>query len=77
MWFHSVFMKVIFIIYSVCMYSQLFSIKGVAVPVTNLPLSDEDYQQLQQLLDPLAESESYGIDLYRETLQFLQEHAES
>ena len=50
--------------------------QGVAVPITGVPISEEDYEQLQLLIDPLAESENYGIDLYQETLHFLNEHAD-
>ena len=51
-------------------YYNLSLPKGVAVPNTHIPVSEEDYQQLQELIDPLAESDSYGIDLYQETLPF-------
>lgn len=53
------------------------NIQGVAVPFTRVPISEEDYEELELLIDPLAESENYGIDLYQETLHFLNEHAET
>ena len=38
-------------------------LQAVSVPLTNNPLSEEDYQQLQLLVDPLAENNNYGIVL--------------
>lgn len=50
--------------------------QGVSVPFTRVPISEEDYEQLELLIDPSAEK-NYGIDLYQEILQFLDEHADS
>ena len=44
---------------------------GVVVPKVGFSLETEQYRNLQQLVDPLRESNNYGIDLYKETLLFL------
>ena len=55
----------------------MFAMQGVAVPVTTAPLSGEDYEQLQLLIDPLAECDDHGIGLYQDTLRFLEEHTKA
>lgn len=40
----------------------------VVVPATPNPLTEEDFMVLTQHIDPLQESQSYGIDLYTECL---------
>lgn len=57
--------------------SFMFAMQGVAVPVTTVPLSGEDYEQLQLLIDPLAECDDHGIGLYQDTLRFLEEHTKA
>ena len=47
----------------------------VEVPETRCPLTPEHYQELVDRLDPLRESESYGIDIYMETVTFVNTHA--
>lgn len=44
------------------------------VPETGCPLSPEQYQELLISIDPLRESESYGIDIYMETVTFVNTH---
>ena len=44
---------------------------GVEVPEVGLSVESEQYRHLQQVVDPLKESNNYGIDLYEETLLFL------
>ena len=44
---------------------------GVEVPEVGLSLDSEQYMDLRQLVDPLKESNNYGIDMYEETLHFL------
>ena len=44
---------------------------GVEVPEVGLSLDSEQYMDLRQLVDPLKESNNYGIDVYEETLHFL------
>ena len=43
------------------------------VDVPELPnISNEAEQELRQLVDPIRESDRYGLDIYMETLQFVQ-----
>ena len=44
---------------------------GVEVPEVGFSLQSEQYTNLLQLVDPLKESNNYGIDVYEETLHFL------
>ena len=44
---------------------------GVAVPEGRFALTEEQLDNLQQLVDPLKESSNYGIDLYEQTLYFI------
>ena len=44
---------------------------GVEVPEVGFSLDSEHYTNLQQLVDPLKESNNYGIDVYEEALQFI------
>ena len=46
---------------------------SVAVPETDMPLSEERYEELTGLIDPLSESCNYWIDILLEVLAFLQE----
>ena len=45
--------------------------EGIAVPQCNFFLQEDHYDELQGSINPLAESESYGINLYKEVLTFL------
>ena len=44
---------------------------GVEVPRIAFSLTDEHYEQLQQNVNPLAESSNFGIELYIQTLGFI------
>lgn len=44
---------------------------GVEVPETNFILQEDHYDELQSNINPLEQSDSYGIDLYHSTLTFL------
>lgn len=45
---------------------------AVEVPYTNNPLTNADYTLLQTIVNPLHESEMHGVDLYLETLSFIE-----
>lgn len=42
------------------------------VPQLSDIISNEMEQELRQLVDPLRESDCYGLDIYMETLQFIE-----
>ena len=44
---------------------------GVEVPEGGVSLESQQLADLQQVVDPLRESNNYGIDIYEETLHFL------
>ncbi len=43
----------------------------VQVPEVNCPLSEDEFELLLQSIDPLSPSDSYGIDLYQATRDFV------
>ena len=43
----------------------------VHVPVVDNPLTPEDYNELCQTVSPLDPSDSLGVDLYLNVLQFI------
>jgi len=43
----------------------------VEIPIIEDPISNQDYNLLQQTIDPLANSDSFGIDLFISTMQFV------
>lgn len=43
----------------------------VEIPETPCPISQEDMEELTETIDPLKESNSYGIDIYLDTVQFV------
>ena len=45
----------------------------VEVPETELPLSNEDYIELRNTINPLQDSEYHGVDLYIQTLSLIAE----
>ena len=49
-------------------------VDAVDVPETTCPLSQEHLDELVATVDPLRESNSYGIDIYLETLEFVNAH---
>ena len=46
---------------------------GVNIPVNRFRLSEEHHATLEQRVNPLADSDNYGIELYQNTLEFLHE----
>jgi hypothetical protein len=49
-------------------------VDAVQVPETTCPLSQEHLDELVATIDPLRESNSYGIDIYLETMEFVNTH---
>ena len=45
----------------------------IEVPNYNCTLSEEQYRVLQDRISPLAVSSNYGIDLYTETLELVED----
>lgn len=43
----------------------------VTVPRQDFKLQSTDLHQLLHAIDPLSSSDSYGIDLYEQTIQFI------
>lgn len=43
----------------------------IEVPAIDNPISDSEYDALQQAIDPLALSNTFGIDLFISTMQFI------
>ncbi len=43
----------------------------MSVPETGCPLSADDWDALLTVLDPLADSPAYGIELFEQMLQFV------
>lgn len=43
----------------------------VTIPEVNIHLSSADYQQLCRSVDPLSPSENYGMDLYEQSIEFI------
>ena len=48
--------------------------EDVSVPPTSSPLSDEQFQQLQQLVDPLVPCDDHGILLYNAAREFIKNY---
>ena len=44
---------------------------GVIIPEANFALTDEHMLQLQQQVNPLAESRNHGTELYETTVHFI------
>ena len=44
---------------------------AVSVPQLNFELHSTDLQRLRDTVDPLSPSNSYGIDLYEQTVDFI------
>ena len=44
---------------------------GVEVPVVRFQLPQENYAELQAAVNPLQRSDNYGVDLYENTISFL------
>ncbi|XP_030250448.1 uncharacterized protein LOC115567738 [Sparus aurata] len=45
---------------------------GVNVPILDNPLLDPEMIQLEDNIDPLQESESFGVDIYLHTVQYVE-----
>lgn len=43
----------------------------VNVPDVDNPLTDQDYQELQELFSPLDNSNSFGVDIFLKVLEFV------
>ena len=48
--------------------------EGVEVPRNTLQLSEQQFQELHEAVNPLADSDDYGISIYINTLQYLDLH---
>ena len=46
----------------------------VNVPLTPIPLDDEDHSELRELVNPLSPSSNHGIDLYTLAVYFVIQH---
>ena len=46
--------------------------EGVEVPPCRLNLSEDQLEELKETVDPLSDSDNFGIDLYERALTFLQ-----
>ena len=44
---------------------------GVEVPVVRFHLPDKNYAELQEVVNSLQRSDSYGLDLYENIISFL------
>ena len=54
--------------------SENFDVDAVNVPETACPLSREHVDELARTVDPLRNSDSYGIDIYMETVEYVNAH---
>lgn len=45
--------------------------EGVTVPESTLELSSQEEQSLRRSINPLSESDNFGIDIYEQTVDFL------
>lgn len=45
--------------------------EGITIPTITLNINEEELDELRATVDPLSQSDEYGLDLYQETLQFL------
>ena len=50
---------------------------GIEIPNARIILNPNDQEQLAQLVNPLSDSDEYGIDLYLQALQFLMQLRQS
>ena len=46
--------------------------EAVVVPETGIPISPESYEELTANVDPLSDSEFHGVDIYLQTLKFIE-----
>ena len=45
--------------------------EGAPVPESDFTLQEDHLDELRSIVDPLAQSDSYGVDLYQNTLDFV------
>ena len=45
----------------------------IVVPTIQVDISDEQIEELKATIDPLSDSDDYGVDIYQRTLDFLNE----
>ena len=45
--------------------------EGVQIPSSRAHVSDEQLSELQECVDPLSDSENFGIDLYQQAVQLI------
>ena len=45
---------------------------GVNVPTLDIPLLDPEIMQLQENIDPLQESACFGVDIYLNTVRYVE-----
>lgn len=43
----------------------------IDVPEVRNPLQDQDFQRLQAVIHPLAQSDCFGVDIYLQVLEFV------
>ncbi len=53
-----------------------FDVDVVNVPEIACPLAREHVDELARTVDPLRNSDSYGIDIYLETMEYVNTHTE-
>ena len=46
---------------------------GIVIPTIQVDISEEQIEELRVTIDPLADSDDYGLHLYQRTLDFLSE----
>ena len=46
---------------------------GIVIPSIRVNISDEQIEELKTTIDPLSDSDDYGLDIYQRTLDFLNE----
>ena len=46
--------------------------EGVEIPPSEVQLTEEQVNELQQIVNPLTDCDDMGVDLYLQTLEFVQ-----
>lgn len=44
------------------------------IPDSHLQLTDANYRELERAINPLRESQYQGVDIYMDTVNFMNEH---
>lgn len=47
--------------------------EAIEVPAIHNPLAEGDYLELCEVVNPMAQSDSYGLDQYRLTVDFVED----